>query len=76
VAASSAALQELFGSSYGQSRYRAADLILTMLDQRAAVADDVFPSVVGNWDNKYDNWHNKWPVSKILASIPEWNLGR
>jgi len=47
-----------------------------MLDQRAAVADDVFPSVVGNWDNKYDNWHNKWPVSKILASIPESNLGR
>jgi len=44
--------------------------------QRATVGDDVFPSAVGNWDNKYDNWHNKWPVSKIVAFIPEWNLGR
>jgi hypothetical protein len=35
----------------------------------------IFPSAIGHWDNKYDNWQNKWPVSKILASIPERNLG-
>jgi hypothetical protein len=36
----------------------------------------LFPSAVGNWDNKYDSLHNKWPVSKILASIPESAQGR
>jgi hypothetical protein len=47
----------------------AADLILTMLDRVSRSWDDFFPNTIGNWDNKYDHWHNKWPVSEILASI-------
>jgi len=36
--------------------------------------DDIFLSAIANWDNKYDNWHNRWPVSKILASIERMEL--